>query len=141
MSLKALRILVLICFIGLMTFSAIGLTRLHFAFSFEAFLPPDDPDLAFHQDFNAQFSKGEGSVSLALVRSEGVFDYDFLTKVDSFQKAVRHLPLVTNVHVSLRNLTHANLIRTRNRILCKVGIKLVCSCIDALSPFSIRLQP
>lgn len=111
MSLKTLRIVILVFFVGLLAFSTVGLLRLKFAFSFESFLPPDDADLAFHEEFNAQFSKAESAVNIGFVRAEGVFDTEFLAKVSKFGKAARKLPLVTNTYslLSMKDVLYSPL--------------------------------
>ena len=55
-----------ILFAGLMAFSVVGVTRLRFDFSFEAFLPQDDADLDFYRLQQQHFGQGGPSVNVAL---------------------------------------------------------------------------
>lgn len=77
--------------------AGIGLGRLRFDFSFEAFLPNDDPDLTFFLNHRAQFDSGKERVAVALHRAPSVFDRTFLGQVDTFCRAARKLPRVEEV--------------------------------------------
>jgi uncharacterized protein len=91
------RIWVLIGFGLLMVAAGVGIGRLRFDFSFEAFLPSDDPELGFFLRHRAQFNSGKESIGIAIRRQPSVFDRAFLGQVDTLCRAARKLPRIEAV--------------------------------------------
>jgi len=92
------RLAALVGFLLVTVFSAWGLSRLAFDFNFEAFLPDDDPDIAYYTDFKSQFSEGSNVIVAGLENSSGTFDPDFLKRVRRFTVCARRLPLVEDAY-------------------------------------------
>ncbi len=97
------RSFLLLIFVGLTIVSAIGLSKLSFAFNFEAFLPEDDPDIVFYNEFKSQFQSGSNSVLVGVKNEGGVFEKEFLEEVAKFTRCARRLPLATEAY-SLTNI-------------------------------------
>lgn len=116
---QRLRLITLVLFAGLAVLCGYGMTQLKFEFSFEAFMPEDDPDIRFYQSFKERFKKGGSNVTVAIHREAGVFDRDFLERVDRFCKRVRRLPDVTGVQslTNLRDYIYTPGIPIRERVL------------------------
>ena len=91
-NLRRVRLLIIIAFVILAALSAVGALRLQFAFSLDQFFPKGDPDLAFYQEFIEEFESDINFLLVAIVREEGVFDQDFLSKVHEFSLSARRLP-------------------------------------------------
>lgn len=93
-SLWRIRLFILIVFVVLAGLSALGALRLQFAFSLDQFFPKGDPDLAFYQDFIAEFDSDVNFLLVALVREDGVFEQDFLEQAHDFSLSARRLPTI-----------------------------------------------
>ena len=82
------------------------ITTLRFAFDFEQFFPQGDPDLVFYQDFIKDFEADDNFLLIGLKNpspTEGVFQQDFLRRVDSLTEKAVELPYVVNSQ-SLTNM-------------------------------------
>lgn len=90
------RRVALLGFLLITLFSCWGLTRITFDFNFEAFLPEDDPDIAYYNDFKSQFAKGSNAIIIGLENESGIFDPEFLAEARRFTICARRLPLVEN---------------------------------------------
>jgi len=69
-------------------------TQLKFSFSFEQFFPQGDDDLAFFEEFIAEFETDDNFLLIAIENQEGVFDSSFLQNFHSFSLDCRGLPHV-----------------------------------------------
>ncbi|MEM7035903.1 MAG: MMPL family transporter, partial [Bacteroidota bacterium] len=94
MSSPRVRILILVVFAGLMVLSVMGLQNLHFEFSFEAFVPKDDPDITYYKAHKKKIPRPTSGVTIGITREAGVFNRDFLADVHDFCKKARKLPTV-----------------------------------------------
>ncbi|MCP4443221.1 MAG: MMPL family transporter [Aureispira sp.] len=65
--------------------------RVSFSFDFEQFFPTGDPDLEFYYEFKQRFEPDDNFLLVALKREEGVFEQDFLKKVEAFSEEVKTL--------------------------------------------------
>jgi len=102
------RTIAFMIFVGLITIiSLILFSRLH-AFNAAQLLISDDPDKIFYDQFKTEFnaSSEEQSILIALKNNEGIFQKDFLEKVDSLTKFLLHERKILRVY----SLTNANLI-------------------------------
>lgn len=88
------RTFLLFAFAALTLVSLAGLTRLDFQFNFEAFLPEDDPDILFYDEFKQEFQEGTNTVVVGIRSETGTFDPEFLDRVASFTRCSKRLPLV-----------------------------------------------
>lgn len=74
-------------FFGALIFTGIFSTvNAKFDFNFEDFFPKNDPDLDFFLDFIADFESDDNFFLIALENKEGIFEQDYLVKVDSLTK-------------------------------------------------------
>ena len=80
---KSLSIVILVC-VGLITLAAISLLpQVKFDYKFEKFLPPSDEDLQFYWEHIERFESDNDFLLVGLGNDDGVFQEDFLIKVDS----------------------------------------------------------
>lgn len=77
--------------------AAFLLPRVTFDYDFESFFPIDDPDLAFYKDYREKFYPDNEFVLIALEKQDGIFDTDFLSKVDSLTDDLKKTNLVERV--------------------------------------------
>ncbi len=92
------RLLVLVLFAPLTILSIVGLYRIEFDFNFEAFLPEDNPDIAFYRDFKENFTQGGSTVKVGIERDGSLFEPEFLEKVRRFTVCARRLPFVEGAY-------------------------------------------
>ena len=113
------RIWILIVFSLLMLGAGVGVGRLRFDFSFEAFLPSDDPDLSFFLQHRQHFNASKEQVGVAIRHRPSVFDRTFLGQVDTFCRAARKLPRVEAVTslVTLKDYVFDPLFPTFERVM------------------------
>lgn len=81
-------------FTALAIFSGFQLFNLQFSFDFEQFFPKGDEDLEFFREFVKDFETDDNFLLVAIPRSEGVFEQDFLKKFHDFSLKCRELPYV-----------------------------------------------
>jgi len=84
-------------------FLLFNITKLKFDYDFEAFFAEDDQATQFFNDNKKRFSTDNDFVFISIERPEGVFDYRFLSKVDSIVKDLEKDTLVETV-TSLTNM-------------------------------------
>lgn len=89
-----LRILSISIFLLLAVLSAVQVFHLKFSFDFEQFFPEGDEDLAYFQEFIKEFESDDNFLLVAIRRSEGVFEQDFLEKFHDLTIKSRNLPYV-----------------------------------------------
>lgn len=89
-----IRILSITIFLLLAVLSAVQVFNLKFSFDFEQFFPEGDEDLAYFQEFIKEFESDDNFLLVAIRRSEGVFEQDFLKKFHDLTIKSRNLPHV-----------------------------------------------
>lgn len=102
---KTTRILAAFAFIALIILGLFYVNRLEFKFSFEEFFPTNDPDLDFFNEFIAEFETDDNFYLIAIDREEGIFDDEFLQKVDQLTDTLRTLEPIKN-SVSITTLRY-----------------------------------
>ena len=60
-----------------------------FVFDFEDFFPQNDPDLEYFLEFVAEFDTDDNFYLIGLENSKGIFDQQYLQKVDSLTRALK----------------------------------------------------
>ncbi|MFM7309618.1 MAG: efflux RND transporter permease subunit, partial [Flavobacteriales bacterium] len=73
------------------------ITGMKFSYDFEAFFPQDDPETDFYLAFRETFERDNDFYIIALENPSGVFQYDFLAKVDSLTNALKQVDHVREV--------------------------------------------
>ena len=73
------------------------ITKLSFDYDFEKFFPLGDEDLDFYLQYRQQFENDNDYLLIALGNSSGVFQTDFLQKVDTFTRKLEALPQIDQV--------------------------------------------
>ena len=70
------------------------ITTLKFSFDFEQYFPQGDPDLEFFQTFIKQFESDDNYMLIGLKRTGGIFNQNFLAKLDALSNKVLEVPYV-----------------------------------------------
>lgn len=91
---QSLRLGIFALFLVLSTGSAYYLTQLKFAFDFEQFFPQGDDDLTFFKEFTEEFEADDNFMLIAVHRSQGVFDQQFLKDFHQLTIDAKGLPHV-----------------------------------------------
>ena len=89
-----IRILSISIFLLLAVLSAVQVFHLKFSFDFEQFFPEGDEDLAYFQEFIKEFEQDDNFLLVAIRRSEGVFEQQFLENFHDLTIKARNLPYV-----------------------------------------------
>jgi hypothetical protein len=99
-------LIAIIALTGLNIFLA---SRLGFDYNFENFFPQDDPDTDFFREYRSYFESDNDFIVVGLKNEEGVFQPDFLQRVDSLAdvlQGIRHVDTVitpTQLTVAIRD--------------------------------------
>ena len=72
-------------------------SKLEFDYDFEKFFPQEDNDLQFYEDYRERFENDNDFILLGFANKEGVFDQQFLKKIQGFTDKVRGLPHLREV--------------------------------------------
>lgn len=78
-------------------------TQLKFDYNFENFFPTGDKDLEFFLDYRQNFENDNDYLLIGIRNSEGIFEEEFLRKIDTITSQVEALEL-TNEVLSITNL-------------------------------------
>ncbi|MFY7990411.1 MAG: efflux RND transporter permease subunit [Fluviicola sp.] len=94
---KSARI-ALVVFTILSVFIGLGLRNLTFDYDFEKFFPDDDPETKFYKTHRARFESDNDFLLIAIENKAGVFQSDFLKKIDRLTKQIeKQVPDVQRV--------------------------------------------
>lgn len=74
------------------------LRKIKFDYDFESFFPVDDPDLDVYLKFRKTFEYDNEFVLLAIENKKGVFQKDFLEKLETLSDSLRNVPDITSVN-------------------------------------------
>lgn len=80
--------------IGLTLLFALGLTNLKVDYDFEKFFPQDSEETTFFLNYREEFDSDNDYMLLAVRNEGGVFDYEFLSQIDSLTHQLERLELV-----------------------------------------------
>ncbi len=84
---------------GVSIFFAAQLPRLQFDYDLEMFFPAGDPETQFFKKFRTHFGNDDDYVLVGLESPTGViFEYEFLSRIDSLRRQIETLPWVQYVH-------------------------------------------
>ncbi len=78
-------------------------TRVGLDYDFEKFYPTSDPETEFFLEYRQKFQSDNDFLLLAIQRDKGVFDKDFLIKIDKFTKELKEIDYVDSV-ASITNM-------------------------------------
>lgn len=79
----------LVCFLGLTVFFGYQITNLKFDYDFEKFFPIDDSETDFFFDYRDKFESDNDFLLVAIENDNGVFEQDFLERVDAVAKKIK----------------------------------------------------
>ncbi|WP_027420488.1 efflux RND transporter permease subunit [Crocinitomix catalasitica] len=94
---KKKAILVCISVVLLSIFFAFKITHLRFDYDFEAFFDPNDAGTQYFNDHRKRFETDNDFVLISLDNSSGVFDQDFLERVDQLSDELEKDSLITGI--------------------------------------------
>ena len=72
-------------------------SKLEFDYDFEKFFPQGDNNLQFYEDYRERFENDNDFILLGFANEEGLFDQQFLKKIEGFTEKVRELPHLREV--------------------------------------------
>ncbi len=78
------------------------ISRLRFDYDFEAFFPHEDPETEFYLEFRKNFETDNDFFIVALDNNEGVFQKEFLKKVDSLTSLLGNVEYLVEVNSPTR---------------------------------------
>jgi predicted RND superfamily exporter protein len=78
-------------------------TRVELDYDFEKFYPTGDPETEFFLEYRQKFQSDNDFLLLAIQRDKGVFDKDFLIKIDQFTEELKEIDNVDSV-ASIANM-------------------------------------
>ena len=84
------------------------ITRLQFDYDFEAFFPNEDKELTVYEDFRKKFEHDNEFVLLGIENKQGIFQKEFLVKINSLTKELKNITDITRV-VSPTNATRLDI--------------------------------
>lgn len=93
---------------GFTIFCGLKLKHLDFNYNFEAFFPNEDHELEVYNKFREQFEYDNEFVLISLENKVGIFNEDFLHKINSLTNQLQQLNYVSKV-TSPTNLKHLSL--------------------------------
>ncbi|XOV68363.1 MAG: RND family transporter [Fluviicola sp.] len=71
--------------------------KIEFDYDFEKFYPTDDPETEFFLDYREKFESDNDFLLIAIENEGGIYDLNFLKKVDRFTKDIQKSKYVKNV--------------------------------------------
>ena len=71
--------------------------NLEFDYEFERLFPVDDPDLVFYQKFSEKFGNDNDYLLIGIENKAGLFELDFLQKVELLTRQLKNTPEVERV--------------------------------------------
>ena len=78
-------------------------SRVELDYDFEKFYPTSDPETEFFLEYRQKFQSDNDFLLLAIQRDKGVFDKDFLKKIDKFTEELKEIDNVDSV-ASITNM-------------------------------------
>lgn len=101
---KSIARITLIVLLVISTLGVYFTTHLKFDYDFEKFFPLGDEDLEFYLHYRQQFENDNDFLLVGLRHDEGIFQQEFLQRLDTLTKSLEALPQVVSVQ-SPTNLT------------------------------------
>lgn len=86
--------IILPVFFTLTAFFAYNLKNIRLDYDFEKFFPMADPETEYFFDYREKFTSDNDFVLVAIPNNKGIFDKDFLRRVDLFTRVTDSLPYV-----------------------------------------------
>ncbi|MFM1933114.1 MAG: hypothetical protein RL226_2417, partial [Bacteroidota bacterium] len=94
---KRLSKIVLGALLAISALCAVLASQLGFDYDFENFFPQDDPETEFFRSYRHHFESDNDFVIVAIDRQQGIFESDFIERVDSLVTVLESLPNVDTV--------------------------------------------
>lgn len=89
------RSILILTLVGILLAASVYLiSKLQFSYDFEDFFPQDDPQTEFYFNYRDAFETDNDFFIVALENKAGIYQYDFLQKVDSLNAELKRLPYV-----------------------------------------------
>jgi len=116
---KTYHLLTLVFVIGFSIFCCFRLLNITFDYDFEAFFPNEDHELEIYNNYRKTFEYDNEFALVAVENRSGIFNKDFLLKIDSLSKKLASLDYVQRVSspTNLKNLSFDGLIPLQTRVL------------------------
>lgn len=85
-----------VIFAGLIVFSIILSQRIYFSYDYEDFFPEGDSQLDFYYSFREKFEHDDNFLLIGFERKDGIFEQDFLQRIESATAGIAKLHDVEN---------------------------------------------
>jgi predicted RND superfamily exporter protein len=116
---KIINYTVLVFVIAFSVVCAFKVQHLKFDYDFEAFFPNEDSELEVYETHRNRFEWDNEFVLLGLENKKGIFQKDFLTKVDSLTKDLNQIRYINRVisPTNIKNISLGGLAPVQKRLL------------------------
>lgn len=94
-----------VIFAGLIVFSILLSQRIYFSYDYEDFFPEGDSQLDFYYNFREKFEHDDNFLLIGFEKNDGIFEQDFLHRIDSATAGIIKLHDVENT-LSLTNFRY-----------------------------------
>ncbi len=94
-------------------------TKLQFNYNFEDFFPNDDQELEFYNAYRKQFEYDNEFIMIAPECSSGIFQKNYLMKIDSFAEELASLPFIKQVisPTKLKRISMGDFLPVKSKIM------------------------
>ena len=89
--------IILVFIIAISLFFLFQVLRIQFKYNFELFYPKNDVNTTFYEDFRDRFHSDKDFILLGLVNNEGIYNEQFLLKVNALTKKLEKIDNVVAV--------------------------------------------
>ena len=116
---KTLSYTVIICAIAFTVLCAFKITHLKFNYDFEAFFPNEDDELDVYHTHRNRFEWDNEFVLLGLENKQGIFQKEFLQKVEVLSNELKTIPHINKVisPTNIKNISLSGLAPVQKRLL------------------------
>lgn len=94
---KQFAIPILVLLGGLIALALLQIPKIKFDYDYEQFFPKGDPDYAKYKEHIARFETDNDFFLIGLKNQSGIFEREFLEKVDSLSEGLKRLDMVESV--------------------------------------------
>ncbi|MGZ3883077.1 MAG: efflux RND transporter permease subunit [Bacteroidia bacterium] len=111
--------LILCLVIGFSVLCGFKIGSLDFNYDFEAFFPNEDNELELYTGFRSHFEYDNEFVLVALENKAGIFNKEFLNKVDHLSRDLAKIPHVRKVisPTNIKNMSIGGIVPVQSRVL------------------------
>ncbi|MDP3145183.1 MAG: MMPL family transporter [Bacteroidota bacterium] len=116
---RTYNLLIIVFVLVFSLFCVYKIQNIKFDYDFEAFFPNEDHELEIYNNYRKTFEYDNEFALVAIENKSGIFNKNFLTKIDSLTKKLSGLKSVQRVTspTNLKTLSFGGLVPTQTRVL------------------------